>query len=123
MTTAPRRVAKPRTPRPVEPVPNEPQKDDVEPDPGPDRVNLFMVDDVWYSIPKRPPANLLVKYLVLVRNRGYDLAIIQILEDLAGHDALIALVGNENLTHDELGTVFNAVQHVMTGTLQEDAGN
>lgn len=92
-------------------------------DADPDRVALVEIDGVTYTAPRRPPANLLVKYMWLTKQFGLDHALIQLLEDLAGPQVLLALMGEEDLTYEDLAKVLATVRELMTGRVEVAAGN
>jgi hypothetical protein len=112
-----------RKPRvtPVEPV-DQPGDPESEATPA-GRMRLFTVDGVDYTIPRKPPANQVIKYLWQTKQFGHDHAIIQLLEDLAGRPAVLALMGHEDLTYEELSDVLATVRKATLGAVEVGLGN
>lgn len=122
--TAARKPARRATTAPPRPRSVEAAAD--EPDAEGDRVELFNIDGRSYTIPERPSANVLVRYLWFAKS-NQDHAIMQALEDLAGPEAVAALLTYEALSWEEFGAILRGIEKTLTDTsraaMREALGN
>ena len=87
-----------------------------------ERVTLFFIDDHEYTIPKRPRANLALKYLDLVKKDGSDYAAAWLLEEMLGSEAYQALMDYDYLTPEQLDQVTALRQKHVLGKLEAKTG-
>lgn len=85
---------------------------------------LFYIDDVEYSIPKKLPANMGLRYLRLIRKRGQEIAADWLLEEVlgeAGYDALTS----QDFEDDEASfeQLFKVIERRALGQKEGAAGN
>jgi|GEM_PF-3350133 len=83
-----------------------------------ERVVLFEIDGVEYTIPRKPRANVGLKYLRDLRKVGENVAVSNLLVALLGEDGFDALVDYEDLTMEDLERVTTISQKIVLGELQ-----
>lgn len=89
-----------------------------------DRVPIFSIDGVAYTIPAKPRPALALRFLHNRRTVGEDDATDILLEELLGPDGYKALREYDELTTEQLKSVFTIAQKVALGALEEAmAGN
>ena len=87
----------------------------TEPD---DLVELFEVDDVMYSVPRKPRANIALQYLDAVERLGPEAANLSLLRAMLGPDGYRALSTCESLTSEHLEWVLQTVHGLAMGTME-----
>lgn len=90
---------------------NKPENDE--------RIVLFKLDGEEYSIPKKPRANMALKYLRLTREHGERRAGAFLLEDLLGTENYEALMNYDDLTQEQLEHVMEIAQMHVLGEIEE----
>src|SRR5690606_34621996 len=88
-----------------------------------ERVVLFIIDDVEYTVPKRPRPNIGLKYMRVLRDQGQEIAIAGLLEDMLGKEGYIALTECEYLTNEDFEAVMNLVQKLALGNSEAATKN
>lgn len=86
------------------------------------RIVLFSIDGREYDIPAKPRANIALKYLWEVKQRGQEVAAATLLEELIGAEGFQALMEYDDLTQDQLKTVMEAAQKVVLGNAEAPKG-
>lgn len=82
-----------------------------------ERIVVFTLDDVDYSMPNKPRPNVGIEYLRRARENA-ETAALYLLEEALGADAVAALAGHEDLTDADFKAVMATVQRVMLGGLE-----
>lgn len=83
----------------------------------PDRMELFAVDGVSYTIPTQIPTNMFLRYLWELRRRGVDVAIMGLLENMAGIDAVQALMNHAELDDTTLTEIMRGLTNMVDGRI------
>ena len=99
------------------PVPSTPV---VEPPA--DRIELFEINGKKYYVPKRPGANVALKYMRDIRAHGREAAMYGLLEAMVGKEGMDALADYEDLTEEEFEQVLDAVSRHVLGPLERGTG-
>ncbi len=86
-------------------------------------IVLFTIGDEEYRIPKKPKANVALKYLKNVRDRGEDFAAAELLAEVLGEDGFNALAEYDELTDDQFEAVQKAAQKHVLGAMEKNRGN
>lgn len=86
-------------------------------------VELFTLNDQTYSIPKKPKANIALRYLREARTLGEDVAAGNLLEAVLGEEGYTALMDYEDLTMKDLQSIMLIAQKVVMGGIEDAAGN
>lgn len=82
----------------------------------PDLVHIFSVDSTPYYMDRNQDANVALTYLRLVRERGENVALSYMFEEVMGVEAYEALMNCKGLTPAQLGQVMLVVQTVLLGS-------
>jgi hypothetical protein len=107
-------------PRPVfEPVRIDPAAAPAEVE----RIPLFFIGEVEYSIPAEMDARTGLVAIRLVRERGLEAAAAYMMEESIGRDALKALINCEAATSAQIREIMANVQRMYMGDLEEMLGN
>ena len=80
-----------------------------------ERVALFIIDDVEYTVLKKPRPNIGLKYMRVLKEQGQEIAIAGLLEDMLGREGYVALTECEDLTEEEFEAVMALVQKLALG--------
>lgn len=81
-----------------------------------EKIAVFEIDDVVYSIEKRPRVHIALGYLRLARKEGQDAAVAYLLEESLGEDGFEALCGHRNLKPEDFEGVMKIIRkHVLGG--------
>ncbi|MFC5947078.1 hypothetical protein ACFQH9_02145 [Pseudonocardia lutea] len=127
---SPKKTATPRTSRkkatapvglkdlPTEPIVLGGESDEQEVE----MVDLFTVNGVTYSIPKRPPVNIALGFLRDVRKEGPTLAEAALMERLIGEEGYDALVNYPGLTTEQMEQISDRVMTVTLGAMEASKG-
>lgn len=83
-----------------------------------DRVPLFRIDGVEYTIPKKVKANVQLKYLRSLKEEGELAATYVMLEALLGREGYEALMNYENLTEEDFKTIVDIASHIVLGNTE-----
>ena len=86
-------------------------------------ITLFSIDDVDYTIPKRPRVNLAFKYLGNLKSMGEAEANAQLLTDLVGEEGFTALTECEDVTPEQFGRIMSGAAKMTMGSLEAAQGN
>lgn len=131
--TAAKRPSRPRT---LAPAPAPDQESEPSPlDPGaagefevlrltrsPDRteerVPLFYIDDVEYTVVQRPHANVGLKMLELLRTQGEPAAQAYVLGKLLGPEGYAALLDYDDLTTEHYAHICKVAARLALGSLE-----
>lgn len=81
-----------------------------------DLVPLFEIDGVEYSVPRSPRANIALKYLSILEERGPELASVFIFRSMLGDDGYRALSDCDSLTGDHLEWLLETLSGLVMGT-------
>ena len=87
-----------------------------------EKVELFSLNGVSYSIPKKPRVNVALRYLKMAREEGTEAASAFLLESLVGEEAYKALMDFDDLTQETLGQIAEAAQKHTLGGLEAPKG-
>lgn len=90
------------------------EAEDVEPV---ERIDVFSLDGVTYSIPAQQNASFALRYLQYVKEHGEDAAAAYLMELMLGEEGYAALASYENLTDTQLLTVFQACLETALGAM------
>lgn len=86
-------------------------------------VVLFKIGDTEYRIPEKPNANVALKYLKDVRDKGEDFAAANLLATLLGEDGFNDLAEYDELTDTQFEAVMKAAQKHVLGAMEKTRGN
>lgn len=75
-----------------------------------ERIEVFEVDDVVYSLPKKVSAGVSLKYLKLQAEEGPDAAMYFVMTKMLGQEAFDVLSEHEDLDKDDLGRIMEIVE-------------
>lgn len=87
-----------------------------------ERIPVFSIDDVEYSMPKEINGHFALEVLEQIRTNGAESVISWMLEEAVGAKGYRALRGCETLTTADLKTVIKVVQDHVLGAVEEVAG-
>ncbi|MGW3196350.1 hypothetical protein ACWDBD_17525 [Streptomyces sp. NPDC001118] len=129
--TAAKRPPRPRTlspapaPEESEPSPLDPGAGEFEvlrltrrPDRAEERVPLFYIDDVEYTVVKRPHVNVGLKMLELLRTEGEPAAQAYVLGKLLGPEGYAALLDYDDLTAEHYSHICKVAARLALGSLE-----
>jgi hypothetical protein len=85
-------------------------------------VDLFEIDDVMYSVPRRPSANVALQYLDAAERLGQAAANLFILRAMLGPEGYEALAGCNSLTDEHIGWIVETIQGLVLGTKEAPKG-
>jgi hypothetical protein len=85
-----------------------------------ERVDLFQIDGVTYSMSVRPRANVSLKYAWIAREKGLEAAYSYALEALLGDDGYQALMNFSGLTQEALNQIVTAASKILAGPAEAD---
>jgi hypothetical protein len=83
-----------------------------------ERVPLFYIDDVEYSVTRSPGVNIGLKYLHLQRTQGEQNAIAFLLEKLLGSEGFLALLEYDDLTAEQFQEICRIASDLTVGALE-----
>lgn len=128
--TAAKRPSRPRVPAPApEPEPEssplDPGAGEFEvlrltrsPDRAEERVPLFYIDDVEYTVVKRPNVNVGLQMLELLRTEGEPAAQAYVLGKLLGPEGYAALLDYDELTAEQYSHICRVAARLALGSLE-----
>lgn len=99
-------------------VPFEPLRLSSQAPEPPEMVDLFEIDDVMYSVPRKPRANIALQYLDAAERLGLGAAELFILRAMLGEDGYAALSRCDSLTEEHLAWVLETIQGLVLGTVE-----
>jgi hypothetical protein len=82
----------------------------------PDLVEVFRIDGTPYCMDRNQDAGAALRYLKLVREKGENVALSYLFEEIMGQEAYDALINFKGITPEQLGQVMLAVQTVLLGS-------
>lgn len=88
-----------------------------------ERIPLFIIDGVEYTVPKRPRPNVGLKFMRVLKAEGQEVAAAGLLEDMLGAEGFKALSECEELTEEDFEQVMNLVQKLALGNKEAPAKN
>lgn len=88
-----------------------------------DRIPLFSIDGVEYTIPAKPRMNVGLKYLWERRERGQDYAIPGLLMRLLGQEGFEALMDYDELDPEEFQQIVKLATGVTLGQIEVPKGS
>lgn len=88
-----------------------------------DTIELFKLDGVSYSIPKKTRVNLQLKFIRKVRKEGDTVAGAWLIEELIGEEGFTALSEYEELKKEDFDAVLKAARMVVFGETEADLKN
>lgn len=80
-----------------------------------DRIELFSIDGVSYSIPNKARPNVGLQYLFLCRTEGIPIAESWLAEEMMGREAYLALISFEDLDPTDYQKVVEIARNVVFG--------
>lgn len=83
-----------------------------------ERVPLFYIDDVEYTVLKRPHANVGLKMLDLLRTQGEPAAQAYVLSKLLGPDGYAALLDYDELEPEHYAHICKVAARLALGSLE-----
>jgi hypothetical protein len=86
------------------------------------RVVLFSIDDVDYTIPDPIPGSYAVKFLQQLREVEFQVALMRMVDEILGRDAVDALAACDDLTGDDLKAIFDVVGERLMGVVEQAQG-
>lgn len=89
----------------------------------PEMTDLFSIDGVVYSVPKKPRVNIALKYLDNLRRMGPVIADMMLLEQMVGEKGYKALCEYDDLAPGDLSKVTDAVVALTLGAMEANQGN
>ncbi|MFJ8995605.1 hypothetical protein ACIRQH_35020 [Streptomyces sp. NPDC102279] len=113
-----RAAAKPTATDPLtefEPI-RIPGDDEVEED----RIPLFYIGDVEYTIPREVPPGAALQYLRQARESGHDLATPPLLIRVLGEDAYMALEQSKAVTEQQLEKIVQLIVDLALGQKEKE---
>jgi len=88
-----------------------------------DRVVLFTIDDVEYSVPAKPGVNVTLKFLNEMRKSGNEMfAALGLLEAMLGEEKYNELLDYEELEDELLGQILEQVVKLAMDRVEENQG-
>lgn len=88
-----------------------------------DRVVLFTIDDVEFSVPAKPGPNITLKFLNELRKSGNEMfAALVLLESMLGAEKYEALLDYEELDETLLNDILDQVVTLAMGRVEDAAG-
>lgn len=88
-----------------------------------ERITLFYIGDIGYSIPARPRVNLAIKYLKDIRDEGEELAQANLLVKLIGDEGYDALCEAEDILPEQFEAIMNIAAAKTLGALENSGKN
>jgi hypothetical protein len=88
-----------------------------------ERVPIFEIDGVTYSVERKPRVGVSLGYLRRLGTDGSDAAIGYLLENMIGTAGMKALEEYEELTKEQLQDVIARVKHYAMGGLEDPKGS
>lgn len=83
-----------------------------------DRIVIFHLNGVDYSIPKNPRIGLGLRFANDRRTYGADVAVMNLLKSMLGDEGFEALISYEDLTASDLETVTEICSRTAMGKLE-----
>jgi hypothetical protein len=83
-----------------------------------ERIDLFRIDGVVYTMSVRPRANVSLKYAWIAREKGMEAAASYALEALIGDDGYQALMNFSGLAPEDLDQIVSAASKIMAGAAE-----
>lgn len=88
-----------------------------------ERVVLFTIDDVEYSVPAKPGPNVTLKFLDEMRRTGNEMfAALGLLEAMLGKEKYQDLLDYEELEDELLGNILEQVVNLAMSRVEGPAG-
>ena len=89
---------------------------------GPEELlDLFSIDDVVFTVPKRPRVNIALQYLDNLRRMGPVIADMMLLEKLIGEKGYKALSEYEGLKPEHLEKITDTVVQLTLGAMENSS--
>jgi hypothetical protein len=88
-----------------------------------DRVPVFSIDDVEYTVPARPRPNISLKFMRNLHDHDEQYAMAALMEDMLGKDGWNALCEFDGLTEEELTDIMDLIQELAMGGSENAAKN
>lgn len=85
-------------------------------------VDLFELEGKVYTIPAKPRASLVLRYMKSVREHGEEYASSEMLEGLLGKDNYAVLESCEHLTIGDFQAIMEEAQRVVMGNVEAATG-
>lgn len=83
-----------------------------------DLVELFEVDGVMYSVPRKPRANIALQYLEALEQLGPQMANVYLLREMLGQEGYRALSTCKSLKGEHLAWVMETIHGLAMGTTE-----
>lgn len=90
----------------------------TDPDEVEERVPLFYIDDVEYTVAKRPGVNVGLQYLHLTRTAGQEMAVDYLLGKLLGEDGYRALREYDKLKSADFERICEVAARLTLGAME-----
>lgn len=88
-----------------------------------ERVTLFYIDDVAYTVPKKPSPRTSLRYLFLLQTEGEGNANYYLLNALLGTKGYKALMDYEPLTTEQYNQILGLAVEISTGRTERPKAN
>jgi hypothetical protein len=88
-----------------------------------ERVTLFTMGGIDYTILARPRANLALRYLAMVKAGQSDKAVAEFLIAMIGAEGYDALCGYDGLTNADIESITAAAYQAAMGASETPGGN
>jgi hypothetical protein len=84
-----------------------------------DRIPVFAIDDAEYTIASKVKPNVALRLLHVQRLQGPEAFADLLLQTMLGDDGYEALMNFDDLTDEQLGSVFEAAMKVVGGQMEK----
>ncbi|MFB7111725.1 hypothetical protein [Streptomyces sp. NPDC056291] len=86
-----------------------------------ERILLFAIDDVEYTVPKKIPRSLSLRIMRTARLQGELAASQELMEVVMGEDAYVALMNCDSVTDEQLDQISQFIQDLALGGVEGKA--
>jgi hypothetical protein len=83
-----------------------------------ERIPIFTINGVDYSIPRRPQMGLGLKFSRDRRSYGSDVAVVNLLTSMIGEEGFEALINYDGMTVEDLETITEICSRAAMGKLE-----
>lgn len=97
--------------------------DPEEETPEPERVPLFKIGDITYTMLADPPLTLAMKALDVSYERGQGFGEVFIMREMLGEETYRALLGNRALKGPQYAAIMGRVTQRLYGVLEREGGS
>lgn len=87
-----------------------------------DTVDIFKIDDKVYSAPKKPGFGVMLKYMKAQAEKGPDVAVLLMIEEMMGEEAFEALSNHAGLTSEHFTDIVKRLEKIVLAQDEEGEG-